>query len=134
MKQALTQARVIVAALVLGTLVFWVIAHVIPVGSGPDYLILPSVLFGLVSPVIGYRIYLKVRERSPKGFDGARRAFLRAHILAMVVTETAALFGCVAYILSPNPLAYAGFLMHVLLAGAIWPNRYRLEQFLEGES
>jgi hypothetical protein len=131
---ALRTTRLIALALVLGPLVFWIVAHFIRIGSGGDYLVMPAVLFGLVSPVIGYRIYLKVRERRPSGSDEAKDAFLRANILALAITEAAALFGCVAYLISYNPLTYIGYLMHVLLAGAIWPNEFRLQQFLEGGS
>lgn len=134
MSGTLTQARIIALALVLGPLVFWIVAHFIRIGSGEDYLVMPAVLFGLVSPVIGYRIYLKIREGSPNDIEGANQAFLRANIVALAVTEAAALFGCVAYLVSYNPLTYIGYLMHVLLAGAIWPNEFRLQQFLEGDS
>ena len=89
---------------------------------------------GLVSPVIGYRLYAWSRERMPPGRVAPRAAptFLRATSLALAVTEGVALFGIVA-LLGSAPLlaALIGVVTHVILAGAVWPTPERLESFLE---
>ena len=99
-------------------------------------MVFPVSLIGLVSPVIGYRLYLLRRERVPTGASRteACRAFLHAGIVALAVTQGAAILGLVGYALSGTLSALSGVLTHVLLVGAIWPAPERLESFLGREA
>ncbi len=130
---ALRTSQLIVGALVVGPLVLAVIAGVVDLGSGVRILTLPAALFGVVSPVIGYRLYHSVRDGlAPDASQGERcRAFTRANLVALAVTEAAAFLGIVAYMLSGEPWGLLGLLMHVLLAAAIWPSAERFEGFTD---
>jgi hypothetical protein len=90
----------------------------------------PIALLGLVAPVIGFRLWLWMLEQVPRDAAPRQRCdrFLRATVTALSVTEVAAVLGLVAWVASGQPFALAGVLTHVLLAGAIWPRRERLEQ------
>ncbi len=130
---ALKTSQLIVSALVVGPLVLAVIAGFVDLGSGVRVLSLPAALFGVVSPVIGYRLYHSIRDRlAPDApHDERCRAFTRANLVALAVTEAAAFFGIVAYMLSGEPWGLLGLLMHVLLAAAIWPSAQRFEGFTD---
>ncbi len=130
---ALRTSQLIVGALVVGPLVFAVIAGFVDLGSRVRVLSLPAALFGVVSPVIGYRLYHTIRDRlAPDASDGERcRAFLQANLVALAVTEAAAFLGIVAYMLSREPWGLLGLLMHVLLAAAIWPSDERFHGFTD---
>jgi hypothetical protein len=58
--------------------------------------------------------------------------FVRATVLALACTEAAATLGVVAFLLSRRPEGLIGLVMHVLLAGAVWPSRDRFETFVGG--
>lgn len=90
-----------------------------------------AALTGLVSPVIGYRLYAWLRERIPAGASHAARCagFLRATELALAVGAGIALFGIVAYCLSAVFAALIGVVTHMILVGAVWPTPERLETF-----
>ena len=92
-----------------------------------------AALAGLVSPVIGYRLYAWLRERVPPGASHAVRCagFLRATALSLAVGGTVALFGIVAYGLSSVFAALIGVVTHMILVGAVWPTPERLETFLD---
>ncbi|MDX1389522.1 MAG: hypothetical protein R3344_10060, partial [Acidobacteriota bacterium] len=97
-----------------------------------EVLALPAALAGLIAPVVAYRVYLRLCERSPRnaGLQDRCTAFIRATLVALAVTEAPALLGLVVFLLSGAPLALSGVAAHVLLTGAIWPSRTRLEVFL----
>lgn len=128
------QARVIVAVLVLGVLVLTALSGLFPRSQGLGFLVVPAAIIGVVSPVIGYRAYHYLRERIPPEAATQRRTqtFLRANIVALGVTEGAALVGVVVHALTGSLLALLGVGMHVLLAGAIWPSSEKLEAFVDG--
>lgn len=128
----LRQARLVFAALTAGAVIPLAAGGWIdPPGTVPGLGFAAS-LIGLVSPVIGYRLYALQRERVPSDAEPTRRCqlFLRAGIVALAVTEGAALFGVVSYMLSGTLSALSGVLTHVLLVGAIWPTPERLDAFL----
>jgi hypothetical protein len=104
-----------------------------PLGTNAA-LVGPAALLGLVSPVIGYRLYLLLRDRIPSEADvEARcRSFVSAGLVALAVTDGIALLGLVAYFVSGQPYSLVGVATHVLLAGAIWPSPERLQAFVEG--
>ena len=130
---AFHQARVLVGALVAGPLVGMAAIGLFDPPARVAALVAPASLLGLVSPVIGYRLYHLLRERIPvdAGVEMRCRAYVRANLAALAVTEGAALFGLVAYSLSSELFTLVGVGAHVLLAGAIWPSPERLELFLE---
>ena len=89
----------------------------------------PASLLGLVAPVIGYRLWLWMLEQVPAGADARQRCerFARATLVALSITELAAVLGLVAWVASGEPFTLAAVVTHVVLAGAIWPRRERLE-------
>ncbi len=127
-------ARAIVAALVLGVLVLMALSGLLPRAEGVEFLVVPAAIIGAVSPVIGYRAYHYLRERIPARASPQQRmrTFLRANILAMGITEGAALAGVIVHALTGSLLALLGAGMHVLLAGALWPSPEKLDAFVEG--
>jgi hypothetical protein len=96
-------------------------------------LVIPAALAGLVSPVIAYRSYSVLGARtSPDAALGVRcEAFQRVTVVALSVTAGVALFGIVIYVMSSDLAAMTGVVTHVLMSGAIWPRRVRLESFLD---
>ena len=129
---ALSHSRLIVAALVGGVLVLLALSGLVPSRGALGFLALPAGLLGLVSPVIGYKLYSTRRDGiAPQADLSARcRSFVMATVLAMAVTEGAAFVGILVFMLSGEWTALAGVLTHVLLAGAIWPSADRLQPFL----
>lgn len=127
------RARLIAGALVAGVLLLTTASGLMRAKAGLGGTVVPAAVLGAVGPVIGFRLYLLTRDRIPREAPEAlrRAAYLRAVLLALAVTEAAALFGVVIHGLTGNPLALIGVLTHVLLAGAIWPSPERLETFLE---
>jgi len=129
----LRQSRTLVGALAAGPLVPALLVGLLgPRGTGAA-LVAPAALLGVVSPVIGYRLHLLLRERmSPDfGLEARCQRFVRANLVASAVTAGIALLGLVAYFLSGEPFTLVGVATHVLLAGAIWPTPERLQTFVE---
>jgi len=95
----------------------------------------PLTLAGLVSPVIGFRLFAWRRERFPAAADpaGRRAAYARALAAALGVTAAVAVAGLWAHLLSGEPGPLAGLVTHVLLAGALWPSPEGLAGFGEPE-
>ena len=130
----LRQARVIAAALIAGPIALLGLAVAIPVSLAVETLTLPAGLAGLVAPVAAYRLYATSRERVAAATPPAERcaAFVRATLLALGISEAAALAGLVVFWGSRHPAALTGIAMHLLVSGAVWPSRARLEVFLAG--
>jgi len=126
-------ARFAAVALLTGVGIAVLVAWVMQprVTASVPVLVGPAALAGLVAVVIGFRVYHAILGRG----RGAHRreAFMRATIVALSITEGAALFGIVAYLLSGNPTTLFGVASHVLLTGAIWPSACRLEVFLASD-
>jgi hypothetical protein len=132
-RRVLMRARTVAAALVLGVLAFIAVSGILPRVPSLGVLVLPAAAFGAISPVFGYRLYLLLRERIAPGASAAecRATFLRAVVLALAVTDAAAVFGVLVHALTGDLLVLIGAFMHVLLAGAIWPTEDRLQLFLD---
>jgi hypothetical protein len=132
-RSAVAQARIIAAALAAGVLVLAAISGVVRLPPSLFSLATPAGLCGLVSLVIGYRLYAWLRERVPSGASHRQRcaAFVRATIVALAVTESTALFGVIVFWLSGEPIALIGVATHIILAGALWPGPERLRAFVE---
>jgi hypothetical protein len=129
----LRTARIAAVALLSGVVAMALAAWLLRprVTASVPILVGPAALAGLVALVIGYRVYQAIRSRGHEA--GRREAFLRATIVALAITEGAALFGVVAFLLSGNPATLFGVASHVLLTGAIWPSASRLEIFLASD-
>lgn len=132
--QALKQARRFAGALAAGVLVLAGASGF--VGARPVFPSLgaAAALAGLISPVIGYRLYAWLRERYPAEASHVERCagFVRATLLSLAVSESVALFGIFAYWFSAALPALIGVVTHVILVGAVWPTDERLEAFLDG--
>jgi hypothetical protein len=127
----IARARILALALLAGQAVPWAVAHVIDTGSTFRALVGPAVLAGLVAPVVGYRVYLKIGSALPPDAtrDAAAVAYVRAILISLAITEATSLLCAVAYLLSGDRMTYVGPAMHVILTGAIWPREERFESF-----
>ncbi len=126
MSDPVVRARLVAGALGATPVILALIAAAIPAGrpSAPA-LAFPAALVGLLAPAVAYRVYGGIRD----GRGEAVPRFLRATVAALAVTEGAAIFGCVSYVLSREVVALAGVLSHLILAGAVWPTPTRLLAF-----
>ena len=108
------------------------LSGLMPRTGGMGGLVVPAAVVGAVGPTVAYRLYQLLRDRLAAGADATlrRQTFLRANVLAFSVTECAAVFGVIVYALSGAPLALIGVLMHVLLAGTLWPSEEKLARFV----
>jgi len=131
-RATLFQARLIVGGLVGGVLILTAVSGWMPRGGDLEGLVVPAAVIGAVSPVVAFRLYQLFRDRLTSGATAARRreTFLRANVLCFAITEGAALFGVIVYALTGAPLALIGVVMHVLLAGALWPSEEKLAGFM----
>jgi len=129
----LRTARAMAGALGAGVVLFALVASTLDLSSGFDALTAPAALFGLIAPVLGYRIYLHLRDSVPAGesVDVVCGLYLRATVFALGITEAAALLGVVAFMLGGGAFALVGLPMHLLLTGALWPSDEKLARFLE---
>ena len=123
--------RMIVGALLVSVLgLALAVVWLAPLGS-TRVLDLPAGVIGLIAPVLAYRLYQLQRERVAVGASVTERcaAFARASILAVAVTEGAAMVGLVAHLLGGAVAPLVGVATHVLLVGAIWPTPQRFALF-----
>jgi len=129
----LLRARVLAASLAAGALALAAASGFATTGQAQTHLGSVAALSGLVSPLIGFRLFAWLRERVPPDSSHSARcsAFLRATLLALGVGEGVALFGIVAYWLDAGPGALIGVVTLVILVGALWPGPERLQTFLE---
>ena len=63
----LARTRVVVAALAFAPVGPAVLAEYVSLGRRLEFLVVPAALLGIVSPVIGYRLYAILAERAPAG-------------------------------------------------------------------
>jgi hypothetical protein len=135
-REVLRSSRVVAGLGVAVPLVLAAASGLLPRVDGSAALVIPSAVAGAAGPVVGYRLYQLQRERLPRAAAEAdcRRAFLRATVLALGITEGAALLGIVVHGMTGELLALIGLFMHVLLAGALWPTEEKLQGFLTAAS
>jgi len=128
----LNTSRMLVGGMTVGLLAIAGASRLIQPTGGLRLLVGPAGLLGLVSLVIGYRLYCLLKSRVPPDADTAVRCgvYLRANILAMAVTEGVGLLGVIVHADTGEWPALIGVVTHVILAGAIWPSREGLELFL----
>lgn len=131
-ESTLRSARLIAAAIAAGPVVF--AAAVVAIGGTPasSSLVFPAILAGLIALPVAWRLYAALQSGGAAAGEDARcRRLVTATVAALAVTEGAALFGIVAFMLSREWAALVGVATHVILAGAIWPTDAKLESFLE---
>lgn len=130
-EKTLRSARLVAAMIAMNPVVFT--AAVAALGGTPSssVLVFPAMLVGLFALAVAWRVYVALGAGGASGEEGRCRRFVMATVLAMAVTECAALFGIVAFMLSREWAALAGVATHVILCGAIWPTEARLDSFLE---
>ena len=131
-RATLIRSSLVVGAITVGPLILTIISAFVRLSSELYYLVAPAGLLGIVSPVIGYRLYLGMRRRMPPTADLEQRcrSFFTATIAPLAITEGIALIGVVAFMLSGAPACLIAVLTHVILAAAIWPTQERIEQFM----
>ena len=130
----LARNRVMVGALAAGVLFLAGISGYLDLGAVglAAYLSLPAGLAGLFMLVVGWRVYVSMRERASQIEDvetGCAR-YTTALLIALALTEGAAFLGIVAYMLGAGILALTGVLTHVLLTGVLWPAAEKMRPFL----
>ena len=116
--------RLIVLALVSGVVVLAGLAgfiefEPIPVAASAS---LPLGLAGLISLVIGWRVYAAMSQPA----EGAEvedhlARYSVALIASLAITEGVAFLGVVCYMLGGEIVAMTGVVAHVMLTGVLWP-------------
>jgi hypothetical protein len=130
--EILGRARLLAAALAGGVLLLTAISGVVDVPPVTRALTAPAALLGIVSPLLGFRLFAWLRDRSATEISHAARcaAYLRATVLALSVTEAAAIFGVISFWIGGGLESLIGVVMHVILSGALWPTPEKIETFL----
>jgi hypothetical protein len=132
--RTLLTSRIVAAGMLVAVLAIAAAALAMPPGVGRYRgLVVPAALAGLVSPVIGYRLYALSGAKVTREDDVVSKCgrFQHATVTALAVPFSAALLGIVVTLLSGDPAAMTGVVTHVLLTGAIWPSRVRLKSFVD---
>jgi hypothetical protein len=131
-RSTIIRTTVAVGAITAGVLVFTIVAAFVNLSTELRYLMAPSALLGILSPIIGYRLYLSFHGNLPPeaALEQRCRRFFMATLIPLAVTEGIALFGLVSFMLCGEFACLIGVATHVILAAAIWPTPERLEQFL----
>lgn len=80
-------------------------------------------VWGLVLPAVGWRYYQYRRE------SGARRPYLMTVGTIFSVAGLTALVSCAAFFWTGAPAVLTGVAGYLLLAGLLWPNEFRCEEF-----
>ncbi len=134
--RVLFSTSVTAAVLAVVPLVLTIVAAFLPRRASGGFLVSPAILAGLLSPAVGYHLYHALRRKvAPEaGMEERCASFRRANWVALGTTEVIAVFGAVTYIFSDQWPALAGVATHVIVTGAIWPTRERLDHFLQVET
>jgi hypothetical protein len=129
----LAKARTLVASSTGAVLILAAASGLVEPGTSVPALGPPAALAGLVSPLLGYRLFALLRERTGPGAGHAARCdrFLRATLFSVAVGAGVALFGIVAFWLSSVVAALIGVVTLVILVGALWPTEEKLEGFFD---
>ena len=77
----------------------------------------------LILPAVGWRYYQYRRESS------SRRPYLVTVGTVFSVGGLTALFACAAFFRTQAPIVLTGVAGYLLLAGVLWPNEFRYEEF-----
>jgi hypothetical protein len=128
----LKRARLLTTAMAAGVLLLTAASGVVSNSPVTRALAAPAALLGIVSPLLGFRTFAWLRERAATQTSHGTRcgAYLRATVLALSVTEAAAIFGVISFWMGGGIESLIGVVMHVILSGALWPTPEKLEAFL----
>ena len=80
-------------------------------------------VWGLILPVVGWRYYQYRRESS------SRRPYLVTVGTVFSVGGLTALVACAAFFRTQAPTVLTGVAGYLILAGVLWPNEFRYEEF-----
>jgi len=135
-ESTLTRTRLVLGALTAGLLILTALSGLIRLPARTAVLVGPASLLGIVSPVIGLRLYVWIRSRIPRAAGRSARlaAFYKANVTALGVTDAIGTLGLLGFLLSGQIVCLFGVLSHVLLAGALWPTQERMDRFLKAGS
>lgn len=127
------RARMIAAVLGGSPLLFVVVIAALGGEARNDRFDLPAALAGLVALPVAWRVHAILLDRARKGRDETARAdgFVVAIVVALGITEFAALLGLIAHLLSRELLPLVGLATNLILARMLWPSRERLDAFLD---
>jgi hypothetical protein len=95
----------------------------------------PAAIGGVIAPLVAHRLFALLRSRVPMDTALAVRGerYLSALLVALGVTEAAALAGVLIAEFTGESVALIGLATHVLTAVVLWPNDERVRGF-HGES
>lgn len=132
---ALARTRLIVAALAGGVLVLAAGSGFVDFGGDGAFgrmLSLPVGLAGLVALVVGWRLFMTMRDRAAdvEEVETGIQRYSAALLMALALTEGVAFVGVVAYMLGGTLIALTGVATHVLLTGILWPAGEKIRPFL----
>ena len=130
----LARARLLTAVLTAGPLLLLGAVSLLPSPGTTDVLVLPAGLFGLVAPAIAWRLQARILERARGSASERRRTYVRSLLVALAVTEGAAMLAVLAWHLSREAVALLALPMHLVLAFALWPSEERLARAEEEAS
>jgi len=130
----LQRNRLMVAALAAGVLFLAAVSGFLDLGR-VDFaasLALPVGLLGLITLVVGWRVYVVLGERASgiEDVDSGCARYTTALLIALALTEGVAFLGIVAYMLGAGVMALTGVLTHVLLTAVLWPGAEKVRPFL----
>jgi hypothetical protein len=130
--EVLQRARLLSAAMAGGVLLLTAVSGLIAIPTATRALTAPAALLGIVSPLLGYRLFAWLRDRAAAETSQPARcaAYLRATVLALSVTEAAAGLGLLSFWVGGGIESLIGVVMHIILSGALWPTPEKLEAFL----
>lgn len=126
-----TRCRIVVGALAVAPLVVAGVLAAVDLRGEVGPLALPAAIAGAVSPAVALRCLARLRRRvaasAPLEARGER--YLSALLVALGITEAAALAGVLVAEFTGEPFALLGLATHVLFVGVAWPSEERLETF-----
>ena len=129
----LRTARIVVAALAAGPIGFAILAAFVrrDQPAVPEGVAFAVVLAGILAPSIAWRLARRPGDGAPApGEEEGCRAFLRATVLGLAITEATALAGTALWLAGTSPIALLPTALHAVLVLALWPTEERLQAFL----
>lgn len=130
-RPALTRCRIVAGALALAPLIVAGVLSAVELRAPIGPLALPAALAGALAPAVAYRLFRMLRARVPAGAGVAVLGdrYLSGLVVALGVTQAAALVGVLVSEFTGEPLALLGLATHVLTVGVLWPTDERVLGF-----
>ena len=127
---ALRVARIVAGAVVVGPLLVLAVAAWMPPIPALDVLLLPAVVLGLATFAGGLALHARLIRAGRPDMDLAQRAarFHLATLVALALTEAAAILGAMAFSAKRAPWALVPVAAHLALAFLVWPTRSRFDR------